>query len=139
MKATAPVVQGGLVSFYVGTERKISDGTGVLDCRPTRYGVSVNSDQQKDKFIVDGAVGEKLTVDWLKTNQVTGPFMNAGDWSRGVRSNVRLDRHLAWKDPATGLVWMPMFALRPIAAGEFLRFKYDPTAGEGGAYRFNLG
>ena len=62
----------------------------------------------------------------------------AGGGAGGVRRclpcNVRLDRHLAWKDPATGLVWMPMFALRPIAAGEFLRFKYDPTAGEGGAY-----
>ena len=45
----------------------------------------------------------------------------------------------AGTNPATGLVWIPMFALRPIAAGEFLRWKYDPTAGQGGAYNFKLG
>ncbi len=82
--------------------------------------------------MVDGAVGEILTLDWFKANQVTGPSMNAGDWKRGLRSNVRLDRHLAWKDPATGLVWMsmPVFALHPIAAGEFIRWRYDQTAAQ---------
>ena len=137
MKSLGAIAEGGLVSFYVGESRKESDGKGVLDDFPTRYGVSVNL--QHEKFIADAAVGEKLTLHWFKTHQVTGPFLNAGDGKGGVRSNVRLDRDHAWTDPATGLVWIPMFALRPIAAGEFLRWKYDPTADQGGAYNFNRG
>ena len=101
--------------------------------------VSVNSKQQGEKIVADAAGSKKLTIQWFKTHQVTGPFLNAGDWRGGKRSNVRLDRDQAWTDPATGLVWIPMFALRPIAAGEFLRWKYDPTAGQGGAYNFKLG
>ena len=139
VKSLGDIEDGGVASFYVGKLRKESDGKGVFDYFPTRYGVSVNSKQQGEKIVADAAGSKKLTIQWFKTHQVTGPFLNAGDWRGGKRSNVRLDRDHAWTDPATGLVWIPMFALRPIAAGEFLRWKYDPTAGQGGAYNFKLG
>jgi hypothetical protein len=107
-----------------------------MDTYPSRYGVSVRSGQQKDKFSIDGFVGQKLTLQWLRDHQATGAFMNAGDWEGGLASNVRLDRHNAWTDPATGIVWIPMYAIGDIAAGEFLRWKYSPVDGEGGFYTF---
>jgi hypothetical protein len=124
------------VAFYCGTKRAHSDGVGPMDTYPSRYGVSVRSGRQKDKFSIDGFVGRKLTLQWLKDHQATGAFMNAGDWEGGLASNVRLDRHSAWTDPATGIVWIPMYAICDIAAGEFLRWKYSPVDGEGGFYTF---
>jgi hypothetical protein len=62
--------------------------------------------------------------------------MNAGDWKGGPGCNVRLDRHSAWTDPATGIVWIPMYVICDIASGDFLRWKYSPVDGEGGFYSF---
>ena len=81
-------------------------------------------------------MGKKLTLRWLQDHQSTGAFMNAGDWKGGPPSNVRMDRHSAWTDPATGIVWIPMYASCDIAAGEFLRWNYSPVDGEGGVYSF---
>ena len=119
--------------FYCGTKRSPGDGVDKMDTFPSRFGVSISSKEQTDKFSIDGFMGRKLTLEWLKTHQATGAFMNAG----GQSSNVRLDRHKAWTDPLTGIVWIPMYAICNIAAGDFLRWKYDPTAGEGGVYTFN--
>jgi hypothetical protein len=119
--------------FYCGTKRSPGDGVGPMDTFPSRFGVSVSSKEQTDKFSIDGFMGQKLTLRWLQTHQATGAFMNAG----GRSSNVRLDRHKAWTDPMTGIVWIPMYATCDIAAGSFLRWKYNPTAGEGGVYTFN--
>jgi hypothetical protein len=107
-----------------------------MDTFPSRYGVSIRSTQQKEKFSIDGFAGRKLTLQWLIDHQATGAFMNAGDWQGGPASNVRLDRHNAWTDPATGIVWIPMYAISDIVAGDFLRWKYSPVEGEGGFYTF---
>jgi hypothetical protein len=107
-----------------------------MDTFPSRYGVSVRSQKQRDKLTINGFVGQKLTLQWLKDHQATGAFMNAGDWQGGPRSNVRLDGHKAWTDPATGIVWIPMYAICNIAAGDFLRWKYSPEDGEAGIYTF---
>ena len=103
---------------------------------PSRFGVSVRSNKQAEKFAIDGFIGQKLTLQWLIDHQSTGAFMNAGDWEGGPRSNVMLDRHNAWTDPVTGIVWIPMYAIGDIAAGDFLRWNYSPVDGEGGAYSF---
>ncbi len=124
------------LSFYCGTKRSASHGLGAMDTFPTRYGISIRSAKQAEKFSIDGFVGRKLTMQWLLDHQATGAFMNAGDWRGGPASNVWLDRHNAWTDPATGIVWIPMYALCDIAAGDFLRWNYRPEDGEGGIYTF---
>ena len=136
LQAGKAVRDGDFVSFYCGTKR--SQCNGVMDTNPTRYGVSIRSKKQKDKFSIDGFTGRKLTLRWLQDHQSTGAFMNAGDWDGGPTSNVRMDRHSAWTDPATGIVWIPMYASCDIAAGEFLRWKYSPVDGEGGVYSFKV-
>jgi hypothetical protein len=130
------VKRGDFVSFYPGTKRSAGSGQGPMDIHPSRFGVSVSSKEQTDNVSIDGFTGRKLTLEWLKTHQATGVFMNAGDWKGGPRSNVTMDRHKAWTDPATGIVWIPMYASRDIAPGEFLRWKYNPTDGEAGIYNF---
>ena len=134
LQADRAVRDGDFVSFYCGPKRSQSDG--VMDTYPSRYGVSVRSKKHVDKFSIDGFMGKKLTLRWLQDHQSTGAFMNAGDWKGGPPSNVRMDRHSAWTDPATGIVWIPMYASCDIAAGEFLRWKYSPVDGEGGVYSF---
>ena len=119
--------------FYCGTMRGAS--TGVMDTFPSRFGVSVRSVQ--DKFSIDGFMGTTLTLQWLKDHQATGVFMNAGDWQGGPKSNVFMDRNRAWTDPATGIVWIPMYCTCDIPAGDFLRWRYRPVDGEGGVYTFN--
>jgi hypothetical protein len=136
LQAGGSLKAGELAAFYCGTKRAHSDGVGAMDTFPSRYGVSVRSAQQKEKFSIDGFAGRKLTLQWLIDHQATGAFMNAGDWQGGPASNVRLDRHKAWTDPATGIVWIPMYAIYDIAAGDFLRWKYNPVDGEGGIYNF---
>ena len=129
-------LKGTFLSFYCGTKRSASHGLGAMDTFPTRYGISIRSAKQAEKFSIDGFVGRKLTMQWLIDHQATGAFMNAGDWRGGPASNVWLDRHNAWTDPATGIVWIPMYALCDIAAGDFLRWNYRPEDGEGGIYNF---
>jgi hypothetical protein len=136
LQAVGSLKAGQIAAFYCGTKRAHSDGVGAMDTFPSRYGVSVRSARQKEKFSIDGFAGQKLTLQWLIDNQATGAFMNAGDWQGGPASNVRLDRHKAWTDPATGIVWIPMYAIYDIAAGDFLRWKYNPVDGEGGIYNF---
>ena len=121
--------------FYCGTMRGASKG--VMDTFPSRFGVSVRSMHQTDKFSIDGFMGTTLTLQWLKDHQATGVFMNAGDWQGGPKSNVFMDRNRAWTDPATGIVWIPMYCTCDIPAGDFLRWKYRPVDGEGGVYTFN--
>ena len=129
-------LNGTFLSFYCGTKRSASHGLGAMDTFPTRYGISIRSVKQAEKFSIDGFVGRKLTMQWVIDHQATGAFMNAGDYRGGPASNVRLDRHNAWTDPATGIVWIPMYALCDIAAGDFLRWNYRPEDGEGGIYTF---
>ena len=107
-----------------------------MDTFPSRYGVSIRSGKRKDKLTINGFVSQRLTLQWLIDHQAIGAFMNAGDWQGGPRSNVRLDRHKAWTDPVTGIVWIPMYAMCNIQAGDFLRWKYSPTDGEAGIYNF---
>jgi hypothetical protein len=133
-RAEEHIKDKSLAGFYCGRKRALYEGA--MDTPPSRYGVSVRSAQQREKFSIDGFMGPKLTIQWLKTHQVTGPFMNAGNWKNGPRSNVTLDRHSAWTDPATGIVWIPMYADGNIAAGDFLRWTYNPTDGEAGIYNF---
>jgi hypothetical protein len=130
------VLDGEFVAFYCGTKRAPSDGVGPMDTFPSRHGVSVRSTHQKEKFSINGFMGRKLTLQWLKNHQATGPFMNAGDWQGGPASNVQPDLHNAWTDPSTGIVWIPMYAICNIAAGDFVRWKYRPEDGEGGIYTF---
>jgi hypothetical protein len=133
LQADNAIKNGQFVTFYCGPKRADSDGVGAMDTFPSRYGVSIRSGKQKEKFSIDGF---KLTMQWLKDHQATGAFMNAGDWQGGPGSNVRLDRHNAWTDPTTGIVWIPMYAICDIASGDFLRWKYSPVDGEGGFYNF---
>ena len=128
------VKEGDLVGFYCGTKRALDEGA--MDTFPSRFGVSIRSARQKEKISIDGFLGRKLTMQWLIEHQATGAFMNAGDWDGGLASNVSLNRHTAWTDPKTGIVWMAMYAIFDIAAGEFLRWKYSPVDGEGGIYTF---
>ena len=134
LKALVSLKNKQFVSFYCGIKRAIADGP--MDMFPSRFGVSVRSNKQAEKFAIDGFIGRKLTLQWLIDHQSTGAFMNAGDWEGGPRSNVMLDRHNAWTDPVTGIVWIPMYAIGDIAAGDFLRWNYSPVDGEGGAYSF---
>jgi hypothetical protein len=134
LQAVTGISEGAFVGFYCGTKRAQSQGP--MDTFPSRYGVSSRSQKQRDKITIDGFVGRKLTLQWLKDHQATGAFMNAGDWQGGPRSNVRLDGHKAWTDPATDIVWIPMYAICDIAAGDFLRWKYSPEDGEAGIYTF---
>jgi hypothetical protein len=136
LQAVNAITVHAFVAFYCGTKRSPSDGVGPMDTFPSRYGVSVRSKKQSEKFSIDGFAGQKLTVEWLNKNQATGAFMNAGDWKGGPASNIRLDRHNTWTDPATGIVWIPMYAICNIAAGDFLRWEYKPEDGEGGIYSF---
>ena len=136
LQAVGSLKAGQVAAFYCGPKRALSDGVAAMDTFPSRYGVSVRSAQQKEKFSIDGFAGRKLTLQWLIDHQATGAFMNAGDWQGGPASNVRLDRHNAWTDPASGIVWIPMYAIFDIAAGDFLRWKYNPVDGEGGIYNF---
>jgi len=136
LQAVNAITVDAFVAFYCGTKRSPSDGVGPMDTFPSRYGVSVRSRKQGEKFSIDGFAGRKLTVQWLNKHQATGAFMNAGGWKGGPASNIRLDRHNTWTDPATGIVWIPMYAICNIAAGEFLRWEYKPEDGEGGIYSF---
>jgi hypothetical protein len=136
LQAVKAIKKGQFVTFYCGTKRADSDGEGPMDTFPSRFGVSIRSSRQTGKFSINGFTGRKLTMQWLKDHQATGMFMNAGDWKGGPGCNVMLDRHKAWTDPATGIVWIPMYAICDIASGDFLRWKYSPVDGEGGFYNF---
>jgi hypothetical protein len=134
LQAVSDVSDGAFVGFYCGTKREQSEGP--MDIFPSRYGVSIRSGKRQDKLTINGFVSQRLTLQWLIDHQAIGAFMNAGDWQGGPRSNVRLDRHKAWTDPVTGIVWIPMYAMCNIQAGDFLRWKYSPTDGEAGIYNF---
>jgi hypothetical protein len=83
LQAVNAILDGAFYSFYRGTMRAQSDGVGPMDTFPGWHRESFRSDQQKDKFSIDGFMGRKLTLQWLKDHQATGAFMNAGDWQGG--------------------------------------------------------
>ena len=76
-RAEEHIKDKSLAGFYCGRKRALYEGA--MDTPPSRYGVSVRSAQQREKFSIDGFMGPKLTIQWLKTHQVTCPFMNAGN------------------------------------------------------------
>ena len=83
------------------------------------------------RFICDAAQTRERPFQWFLNNNVAGPFMN-GYQSNDPAINCSLDRHSAWRDD-DGNVWMIMYALRDIEAGEYLMWNYNPLAGLGGA------
>ena len=66
-----------------------------------------------------------------------GPFLNG--IMGNEKWNVKLDRGEFFRG-TDGILYVPMYALSDITAGQFLRWRYDPRAGGGGvdSYMFPL-
>ena len=127
--------KGEFIGLYAGTEASSFTGISPDDLPPCRYTAFA-----RDK---KGAEGLRLhviaeqPVEWFLERTVVGPFLNGVIGREGC--NVHLERTEFFRSK-DGILYMAMYAARDIAADEFLRWKYDPRAGGGGAnsYTFPL-
>ena len=115
--------------MYGGEHILRTDTGGLRRAYPSRYGVSVIGVDGFEAFVCNAAQTPKRPFKWFIGNSVAGPFLNGRD-GVGYDINCDLDQHSAWLDDDGG-VWFVIKANRDIAAGEWLMWKYNWTAGAG--------
>ena len=121
--------RGEAVAVYGGEHIPRTDTGGLRRAYPSRYGVSVIGVDSFEAFVCNAAQTPKRPFKWFIVNSVAGPFLNGRD-GVGYDINCDLDRTSAWLDDEGG-VWFVIKANRDIAAGEWLMWKYNWTAGAG--------
>ena len=122
------VRRGAPVCMYGGEYRAFLAAGSMY---PTRFGVTVRAAdgiKEHDAFVCDAGPSKERNFQWFKDTNNAGPFMNGFDENRH-EVNCVLDRHTAWRSGDN--VWFVMYAKRDISEGEFLMWKYNPSAGAG--------
>lgn len=109
--------KGDFVGFYAGTAASVSE---VPPCRYATYA--------KERGMRRHAFAEQ-PVDWFLERNIPGPFFNASTGNEP--HEVKLDRDNFWES-SDGILYIPMYATCDVAAGQFLRWRYNPFAGRGG-------
>ena len=127
--------EGEFIGLYAGTEASGFTRISPDDVPPCRY-----TTYAKDKKAVGGIrlhVIAEQPVEWFLENRVVGPFLNGVIGNEQCNVYLKRDDFFRSKD---GILYIAMYAARNIAADEFLRWKYNPSAGGGGAdsYMFPL-
>ena len=113
-----------------GGKHILRTDTGILRrALPSRFSISVIGVEGFEAFVCDAAQTPERPFKWFVDNSVAGPFLNGED-CEGVHINCDLVRRSAWLDGEGG-VWFVLRANRDIAAGEWLMWKYNWTAGAG--------
>jgi hypothetical protein len=116
------------IGLYAGTEASSFTRISPDDVPPCRYTAFA-----RDKRGAEGArlhVIAEQPVEWFLERRVVGPFLNGVMGNERCNVYLQRDEFFRSKD---GILYMAMYAARGVAAGEFLRWRYDPTAGGGGA------
>jgi hypothetical protein len=119
VRTSSKILKDQLVALYVGAE--VSDINHLPPSRRTTYAMSGGNRIH--------AVSDQ-PFEWLQQHSIAGPLINAA--KTDTDANISIDRMAFWSD-GKGLIFLPMFAKRDIEPGEFLRWRYDPFAGAGGA------
>ena len=128
-----------VLGVYVGVRVRNNVCGTVYDApeHPSRYNVT---GQGKIKILTQISPDTKFTCDaqptlkhdfqWCQLIGNSGPFMNA---SRSQKSaNCIVDRHSAWFDESTGLIWMLVWSKAGgIKKGEYCLWFYNYEAGAG--------
>jgi hypothetical protein len=123
------IKRGHIAGLYGGKCLPRNHGDEIY---PSRYVAgSTSAKYIEHGFICDAAQTKERPFQWFLNNNNAGPFLN-GYQSNDLEINCTLDRHSAWPDDE-GNVWMIMYAIRDIDAGEYLMWNYNPVGGLGGA------
>ena len=122
--------KGDFLGFYAGTEASSETRMDIKEFPPCRYNTYAWSSSGARLHVI-----AEQPVDWFLEHNVIGPFLNA---AAQQHANVELRRTDFWRDTDSGILYVGMYFNRDTAAGEFLRWHYDPFAGAGGidAYSF---
>ena len=134
-----------LLGVYVGPQvRNHIIGT-VYDSRnyPSRFTVTGHGclkifGQNKDgdgKFTCDAQSTKSLDFEFCRRIGNSGPFMNSAPSE--ASANCKVDRHSAWYDQDTGLIWMLVWAKAAgIKKGDYCLWHYNHEAGAGQLWNF---
>ena len=133
-----------LLGVYVGRKVRNHQRGTVYDAReyPSRYNVTgqgkikiLSQLNLETKFTCDAQPTSPHDFDWCKIQGNSGPCMNASDSE--AKANCMVDRHSAWYDEDTGLIWMLVWS-KParIKKGQYCMWYYDHTAGAGNLWHF---
>ena len=127
--------EGDFIGLYAGSEASGFTSISLDDLPPCRY-TTYALDRAGGVYVRLHVVAEQ-PVEWFLESRVVGPFLNGVMGKQ--RMNVRLNRFDFFRSK-DGILYLAMYAAKDIAAFEFLRWKYDPRAGGGGAdsYMFPL-
>ena len=108
---------GDFIGFYAGTEASEDE---VPPCRYATYVLAGGTRRH---------VFAEQPVDWFLQRNIVGPFLNAS--TGNDPHEVELKRDDFWTG-SDGILYIAMYATRDVAAGQFLRWRYNPFAGAGG-------
>jgi hypothetical protein len=119
------ISSGAFIGFYAGTE---ASGYAAImspdELPPCRYTAYAMDGQTRLDVVAD------QPVQWFLESNVVGPFLN-GAVGNETTCNVLLARRDYFRSD-DGILYIAMYAPHEIAAGEFVRLRYDPRRGAGG-------
>jgi hypothetical protein len=128
-----------LLGAYVGHRVRNNVCGTVYDApeHPSRYNVTGQGDikilkqiSPDTKFTCDAQNTLARDVQWCQVCGNSGPFMNAATSQK--LANCIVDRHSAWFDESTGLIWMLVWSKAAgIKKGEYCLWFYNYKAGAG--------
>ena len=123
---------GDLIGFYAGTEASANTAISTDELPPCRYTAYAMDGESRLHVVAD------QPVEWFLERKVVGPFLN-GVVGNETKCNVYLARRDYFRSN-DGILYIAMYASSDIAAGEFLRWRYDPRRGAGGvdSYMFPM-
>ena len=128
-----------LLGAYVGPRVRNNVCGTVYDApeHPSRYVVTGQGEikilkqiSPDTKFTCDAQITLARDVKWCQDCGNSGPFMNAATSQK--LANCIVDRHSAWFDESTGLIWMLVWSKAAgVKKGEYCLWFYKYKAGAG--------
>ena len=142
--ALQDVPGNALLGVYVGSKVRNHNCGTVYDNPefPSRFKVTgqgalkICTQIGETKFTCDAQGDLERDFQWCLVINNSGPFMNAAESQKSA--NCSVDRHSAWYDEETGLIWMLVWS-RPagIKKGEYCLWFYNYKAGAGKLWHFD--
>ena len=134
-----------LLGAYVGRRVRNNICGTVYDApeHPSRYNVTgqgslkiLKQMSPDTKFTCDAQRTLQYDIKWCQCVCNSGPFMNAAESQK--EANCIVDRHSAWLDESTGLIWMLVWSKAAgIKKGKYCLWFYNYKAGAGKLWHFD--
>jgi hypothetical protein len=144
VKALEEVACNALLGVYVGKRVRNNICGTLYDAHnfPSRFNVTgqgklkIFQQINDSKFTCDAQQDLVHDFEWCRTINNSGPFMNAA--ASPAEANCIVDRHSAWYDKTTGLIWMLVWA-KPegIKENEYCIWYYKYKDGAGQLWHFD--